>query len=344
MYRIMIADTDLAYCEIIQGWILEKYGEHVQLEIITDKSYYREAFKKRCELELLIVSRELYKLCASYDYVSSVMILEDAVEDFTNSRAAGLYHVDKYSNTQAILYTLENLIDGEFRKRGESKQKTQLLLITSASGGVGKTSLSLGVSAAMQRLGKNVLYMDAEYLQTFAMYMQEKGPIRDEAFYEVLERGQPITGEALQKIYRKEMFYYLPPFKKALVAMDKDISLFTQIMQAAMESGEFDYVVVDTGKEFSLEKAKWLGMADKVMIVKTAEPRSEYEYEVLRREISDIDGDKYIIVNNMSADQASDGEGRKKSEYRVRTWKGEDAASIQSIGHQEDIVKICYLL
>ena len=162
MYRVMIADADLTYCEVIQGWILEKYGAEIEMEIITERSYYTETFKTRHELDLMIVSRDFYTLYSPRGYVPRIVVLEENADDFRDPETAGVFHIDKYSNTQGILYTLESLIDGDFRKSGRSDQRTRLLLITSASGGVGKTTIGLGLCAAMQRMGKKVLYIDAE--------------------------------------------------------------------------------------------------------------------------------------------------------------------------------------
>ena len=344
MYRVMIADADLTYCEVIQGWILEKYGAEIEMEIITERSYYTETFKTRHELDLMIVSRDFYTLYSPRGYVPRIVVLEENADDFRDPETAGVFHIDKYSNTQGILYTLESLIDGDFRKSGRSEQRTRLLLITSASGGVGKTTIGLGLCAAMQRMGKKVLYIDAEYLQTFSRYLEDAGPITSDAFYEALAKGRPFIKQMLGEVCRKEGFSYLPPFKKALISLDKDLSLFTEIIREAVDSGEFDYVTVDSGNEFSLEKAKWLSMADKVVIVKMTDARCEYDYEVMKREISDIEDRKYIVVNNKEENGSDSREERRKEEYSVRRFSGDQDMRIRALGCDEDIVKICYLL
>ena len=111
-----------------------------------------------------------------------------------------------------------------------------------------------------------------------------------------------------------------------------------------MDSGEFDYVTVDSGNEFSLEKAKWLSMADKVVIVKMTDARCEYDYEVMKREISDIEDRKYIVVNNKEENGSDSREERRKEEYSVRRFSGDQDMRIRALGCDEDIVKICYLL
>ena len=70
MYRVMIADADLTYCEVIQGWILEKYGAEIEMEIITERSYYTETFKTRHELDLMIVSRDFRTTSVIWPHLS----------------------------------------------------------------------------------------------------------------------------------------------------------------------------------------------------------------------------------------------------------------------------------
>ena len=60
------------------------------------------------------------------------------------------------------------------------KKHTQTILVYSAGGGDGKTTISLGISSCLAMAHKKVLYIDAEFVQNFQFFLQNKTPISGE--------------------------------------------------------------------------------------------------------------------------------------------------------------------
>lgn len=345
MFDILLADRDIHYCEVIQGCLLEKFGEEISLELVTDPMYFDQIFQKRHELDFLIVSSSFCSDYTRFSYVPNILVLEEGISDKNVDQAAGMLRVDKYANVKAVLYMIENVMGELAEKYAAKSGKTEITLVTSASGGVGKTTVALGLCAALHFLGKKVLYIDAEYLQTFSFFMKEKEYIEDEIFWDFLESDNSPTMPLLDRVIREEGFHYLPPFKKALVSINRGLDLFTEIIETAKASEKYDHIVIDTGKEFSLEKARWLSLADKVLFILEKDKRCEHDFQILKKEISDIEDEKYIFIDNkvnaVEADQKNHGE---ETDRVVRLFDKKDTADLSNLGHQEDMIRICFLL
>lgn len=344
MFRIMIADRDNKYCLILQSWFLENYGELVDLEVITDVDYYRSVFETRHEINLLLVSRDFYNAFSPGEFAGKVIVLEESNSHLQSDSVNNL-SVDKYADTELIFRTVANYINTGAVENNGKKITTKLVLVTSASGGVGKTTIALGLCSSLSRMGKRVLYMDAEYLQTFGLYLEDGAPIADDSFYEIFESGQPIQFGHMKRVIRKQGFFYLPPLRKPLISIDRDISVFTDMMRTALASKEYDYVLVDSGKEYSVDKARWMSMSDVVVLVTEHDARCKTDYQMLRQEIVDFTPSKYyMICNKVENDIVDTIEGDDVLQLSVKKWNHTSRKSLEELGINRDILKICFLL
>ena len=346
MLHIMIADQDRQYCEVIQAWLLENYGDLISLELVTDQGYYDGLFQRRHELDLLIVSSALFKNDNRFDYMTKILVLEESepVAEWDETHA-DVFHINKYTNVKAVLYMIGNIMDRLKKIDMPENRSTKIIMVTAASGGVGKTTVAVGLCAALHRLGRKVLYIDAEYLQTFSIYMKEKSYIEDDVFYDILDNDDMPVLPVLEKMIRSEEFDYLPPFKKALIAMNQGLELFTEIIKTIQRSNRYDNIVLDTGKEFSLEKAKWMSLSDKVLFVQEVGTRCEYDFDVLKKEISDIEDEKYLVVHNKVDNSAKDQLGKRiDMERNITLLDKIDVMNLEFLGIQEDLVRLCFLI
>lgn len=352
MFHVIIANSDFNYCEGLQAWLLNKYAELVDIEVITDKNYYSQLFQSRREIELAIVTDEFFGEFPAYGFVQYMIVLHDTEEEVGETESSSMIHVNKYSDTQLIFHAIEKRFDTHQQALSAEKERiSKIVLITSSSGGVGKTTVALGLSAALNRLGKSVLYIDAEYLQTFTVWMEETDILespecsRESDFCEAIEEGRMITYDMVKQVIRAKGFSYLPPFRKSLISIDQNLTLFTDIIHACLQSKEYDYIIVDTGKEYSLEKAGWMGMADTVMIVMEKSRRCLFDFQSMCKEIADFDYKKYqIIVNKVNNDKWKIQNDDRLVQIAVHSWKNSEIYNFETLSSNKDYMRLTFLL
>ena len=74
-------------------------------------------------------------------------------------------------------------------------------------GGDGKTTIALGISSCLAMAHKKVLYIDAEFVQNFQFFLQNKTPISGEILSKFQLGNEHIFSD-VQPFIRQELFSY----------------------------------------------------------------------------------------------------------------------------------------
>lgn len=86
-------------------------------------------------------------------------------------------------------------------------------MVTSAAGGVGKTTVAMGVAACLAQNYKRVLYINAAHLQAYHHMLDNHSVIATSDVYTRLATSTQDVYAELKHVIRKETFSYLPPLK-----------------------------------------------------------------------------------------------------------------------------------
>lgn len=295
--RIIIADTDENYIAPLQLKFAKELHDQVDLEIITQRAYFEELFSKPQKAEILVVSDDLYNPNLLRHNLDHIFLMQEQPNESQEAdmRVTRLF---KYSSIVAIFNDILGKSLESLNNSISKKKKTQIILVTSAAGGVGKTTIAMGIAANLTQNYKKVLYINAARLQTFQYLLENKAPISSTDIYEKILNVKKITYEDIRHIIRKERFYYLPPFKAALISLGLKYVVFYDIILSAKKNGEYDFVIVDTDAIFDEESAKMMDCADKVIVVTKQEMSSVFATTSLVSNINNIDTEKYMFVCN----------------------------------------------
>lgn len=302
--RVIIADTDANYIIPLQLKFAEDYFEKVDLEIITDEMYFDELFSTPQSADILIISELLYDSSIQRHNIPNVFLMTEQYEEEMTADLS-VDRIFKYTSIKEIF----NEVIGKsavFRNiEGNSKQETQIVLVYSAGGGVGKTTVAIGISAALTKNYKRVMYINAAQMQCFQYLLKNDTAITAPDIYAKLASIKGSIYPEIKHVLRKELFTYLPPFKAALMSVGVDYSVYRMIAESAKKSGDFDFVVVDADSCFDEEKAKLMELADRVVIVTDQTYKSVFATNMLVSNINGSSADKYIFVCN-NFDKAKD--------------------------------------
>ena len=293
--RVILADTDLDYIAPLQQKLIEECFERIELEVITDRGYYEALFSSPQKAELLIVSQELYDPSIHKHSIGNVFVLTEQDEDFREG--SGESRIFKYTSVNEIFNTVVGQCPA-LNLDGEDKKEPQIVLVYSACGGAGKTTVAMGLCAGLARNYKRVLYIGADRLQNFQRVLKNKTPVSDSDAYAKLAKPDASLYENIKFVIRREGFYYLPPFMAALMSLNLKYSVFQAVAVGAKKSGEYDFVVIDADAAFDEDKAALLNIADKVIIVTKQTASSVYATNMLVSNINGVGGDKYIFICN----------------------------------------------
>lgn len=295
--RIIIADTDVNYIIPLQLKFAEDFFEKIDLEIIADKSFFGELFAAPQRADILIVSEELYEPSIQRHNISHIFVMGEQYEE-EQTVDLNVNHIFKYTSIKEIFNEIIGKSADVLKIQKDGKQETQVVLFYSASGGTGKTTAALGVSASLTKNYKRVLYINAARLQVFQHMLKNHSAITAADVYAKLTAATDNIYADIRHVIRQELFSYLPPFKAALMSLGLHYSVFEKIIVSAKQSGEYDFIIVDADVIFDEDKASLLHLADKVMIITGQSLSSVLATNILVSNINGANSDKYIFICN----------------------------------------------
>lgn len=295
--RIIIADTDAGYIFPLQLKFAEEFFDKVEIEIITDREYFDKLFSVPQQAAILIVSEALYDLSLQRHTISNTFLMMEQEEE-ESTADLNICRLYKYTSIKEIFGEIIGKSSDALNIAKSQKKEPQIVLFTSANGGVGKTTLALGVSVCLTRSYKRVLYINADRLQTFQHLLENPTAISAADVYAKLSNTSANGYNEVKHVIRNEAFSYLPAFKASLMSVGLQYEVFERIATAAKQSGDYDFIVVDSDVTFDEYKATMLSVADKVVVVTKQNRASVFATNLLTSNITGINPEKYFFVCN----------------------------------------------
>lgn len=295
--RVIIADEDTNYIVPLQYKFVTDFFDKIDLEIITSSEYFNEYFAKPQNAEVLIVSEELYESSLQRHNIGNIFVMSEN-QDEGQTGDLNINRLFKYTSIKEIFNEIVGKSAGALNVAVTDKKETQIILVTSASGGVGKTTVAMGVAASLAKNYKRVLYINAARLQNFQYMLDNYSTITATDIYARLASAQENVYADIKHVIRKEAFSYLPPFKAALMSLGLKYSVFEKIIISAKRSGEYDFILVDTDVTFDEGKASLINVADKVVVVLKQTLASVVATNILVSNINGVGADKYSFICN----------------------------------------------
>lgn len=292
--RIVIADTDINYILPLQLKFVEEFGDDIDLEIISDKGYFQTLFSTPQELGILIVSEELYDISLQRHFIGSLFLMTEQ-EPEEKPDASPICRLYKYSSIKEIFMEITGAAAAVLAGKKVVKTEPKILLVTSASGGTGKTTVAIGICESLTKAQKRALYINADRLQSFQYRMEDgsslPGNIR------LQESSEDVYADIRNEI-RREDFSYVPAFRAPLMSLGIGYGIFSRLALSAKKSGEYDFIVVDADPAFDEYKTQLMSIADRVVIVVRPTESALAAANRLAASVNDVKSEKYLFVCN----------------------------------------------
>ena len=291
--KVLLADPELSYLSTLEIMLLREYGEQISLLLATDPVYLDELFRTPQQIDILVINESFWKDEYQRQGIKNIFMLRET--DMKVRSEQGFINIYRYSNVQNVISNVDALLRhmvGEKRRIG-----CKLVLVYSPQGGCGKTTLAIGAAKALQALGNNVLYVDAEYLQSFGGMLNAKA-WADRNLIEELSVGR-FSRETLERNIIKGDINYLAPMQYSLLGNSLQDTHYVALVKTMLEVMDYDFIILDTSSDFNKCKADLIELAGQMIIPCTQGSDSLLKMEALLRNINVADEKKYILVCNM---------------------------------------------
>ena len=295
--RVIIADTDESYIAPLQLKFAKEFHDKIVLEIITQHEYFSNLFSRPQKVQILVISRELYDSAMLHHSIDHIFLMQEQYDEVTEEdpRVTRLF---KYSSIKEIFNEIVGKSAEVFHVSTTKKKETQIVMVTSVAGGVGTTTVAMGIAASLVQNYKKVLYINASGLQTFQYRLKNPSVLSMQEVYASLSNPQGFTYEDIGYVIRKETFSYFPAFKAALISLGLDAAVYRRIAIAAKASSEYDFIIIDAESTFDEEKINLIDMTDKIVMVIDQSVKSVVATNLFLANINGVDFERYIFVCN----------------------------------------------
>ena len=206
------------------------------------------------------------------------------------------------------------------------KRGPEVILMHGSCGGAGKTAVALGIACCMSRMRRKVLYVDAEYMQDFQVYMASRKTLSKEALM-CLQSNPADIYEKMKRFISREGFAYLPASPRYLQLYNVGMDAYFNLIRGAKASGEYDFIIVDTDNSFGNVKATLFSIADRAVIVSRSGPEENARLAVLHEILdSESNTDQVLYVRNFAEEPF-----RESSENNFGSRRGEPALNKKNV-------------
>ncbi len=344
--RIIIVDEDESYAMTLQAKFIYEFLDNIELEVITDQKIIDKTFATAQKADILIIDSNIHSETIQKQEIDHVFVMTESKQSASDDYESE-YIIFKYANIKSIFMEIvgKSSLTIPNKKR---ELKSRVILVTSGSGGVGKTTVALGLASALSSMYKRVLYMEAAKLQNFSYFLEDKTPIDNAYIYDKLSKADRSIYQDIKAELRTQIFNYIPPFKTALLSFGIDYSVFRKIAESAKESNDYDYIIIDADSCFDEEKTRLISLADHVLIITEQSEQQVYNTNMLMNNINNNMSDKYLFICN-KYDSHKDGYERTEGiTYKIDEYvdKMEEYSRMkfEDLGQQDGIKKVAFLM
>lgn len=293
--RVVLMDEDLGYITAFETKFLEELGTAIDLELITDRGYAREFLSMPHDIEVLIVSEGFYEDELQRQNAAHTFVLSER-EDTGGTARLDVERLFKYTSLN-LLFNRVMSSSPLLRPQVPGAMDTRVFLFYSPVGGSGKTTCAIATAALLQETYKRVLFVQAEYVQTFGFFLDD-AKMAPLSMADEMGRACGHEFDTMEPFIVSDCFDYLPPLKQGILAFGIGFDYFASFVASARDSGHYDYIIVDTDSVFNDEKSALFSLADKIVVPVTQTASSRYKTERFLDGLDAASSEKTLLICN----------------------------------------------
>ncbi len=296
--KIVMVDLNENYLIPIELKLIEMLGDDLELSIITNKQYLEEYFRLPRKIDILIIEESLYFNDLQKQDINNTFILLENNNELDVTKNLKLNTIYKYTGVREIYSQIINnsQIESEIKNK-----ETKVVMMYSASGGVGTTTMSMGLAAALENRSMKVLYINTETVQSFYYMIPRYEYLNNNLEMDMISKDENILSK-LRGAIGNNKFDYIKPFRQSLTSLNISLDDYIFLIDKIKESKIYDYIVVDTSNELTKEKSMFMGYSDKVIIITTQKEVDIIKLNALNYSIDTSNKSKFLYICNKYRD------------------------------------------
>lgn len=298
--RIVIVDDDEKYIANLELILLTREEDLIDLEVVTGE-YFQEYFSQSRNIDCLIINEKYYTSVVQKQKFEFVFLLSysQQEETFNARRGEKIY---KYSSVKEIFHKIIGKlglpVDARKEKTGERNSNgSQMIMVYSPVGGVGKTSVALSLCYQLSLLNKNVLYINVGDIQNHPFYLNKEGYVEN-SFERMLHTKDANILNILETVVWHLEFDCLKPFRGTKESYGINAENYLYLIDKIKQNGAYDFVIIDGDNSFGKFNGELMAKSDKLLVVVDSSLYVNSTLNLFLNYVRNVEKEKMIFVCN----------------------------------------------
>lgn len=341
---MVVVDTDEQLLYPLLARLIDELPDELQLEVITDRKYLDDYFRTYRVIDLLVISEKDYQMDMKKHQINKTVVLVENHQ--AAAKEESVVYLYRYSKLSAIVNAILSFSPLNMETLKEQTDRTKVVLVTSTAGGEGKTLLALGIAKSLTAAGKRALYIDAEWMQNFDLYLDRAESLSTEAALSFINTGGKDLHKTEDFIQQENGIRFLSGIARSLASFSKSPDIYVTFVKNIVSAKKYQYIVVDTDSCLNNTKIDLISLSDQIVIVSRADAAAGKRIDRLLSNLN-ISMDKCLFVSNMSQEEKiwlSSGDYVRFAAHINLLERGQKKSLVDLIVEQKGCQAITYML
>ena len=347
--HILFASADKEYIFPLVFRLLSDFGKTVDFEVASQEESLTAIAKRTDRIDLLILDElNIDDAMISCESIAKVLILTENKKgsgEWSSMKTSAVY---RYS-TLDVLHGVIATHCSSLVSRYSRKNVTQTVMVTSVSGGAGKSLVAFSLARSLNQVGNKAIYISMCWDQDTGHFVHDPQFIDGKTFVPT-EEEEPDFSDYQQYVARDEGLVYFPLLNSPLYMLKSTPGLILKLIRAVAESNEYNYIIVDTDTIYDSYKSELIDLcSDMVFVLTHGEGEIDKLYSLMDH--IDLKRDRcYFIKNKVNSEEekgfATDSAPRQTPKYvaTIPVINARDSEKIKQVITQPDFLSLGYLM
>jgi len=291
---LAIADLDEQYLESLTGFLVSEYPHRFHVNTFSQinglKAFFAMGGKKA---DIFLAAPSILSEIDIKECACTVVLLSDnrACGEFD-----GMHAVYKYQHADELISAVMRIYSDESGERGTypgSNKKTVAVALYSPSGGSGKTSVALGLSALCTMEGLQSFYLNLEDIPSSGCFSDESPKYNFSNVIFELKDPKPnfsLKMEASRCIHKQFGIHYFPPADSVREVNKLNSPEISFLIRQLKALGQYDAIFADMSCGLNEVNIALLEACDEIIVLLDCHETSVHKAFVFANELKIIFG------------------------------------------------------
>ena len=263
--KLLIFDADKEYANNLSDFLVHNFSQYFNVCQCSSKSEIGLVIDTFSP-DIMTVSDDLY------EYSSSIFNKKIAVLSNGMHQNVGCASIYKYKNANNIAGDLMGLVDFNVYVDSDNYSDTSVIMLYSAAGGSGKTTLALLLAQAYADQAKKVFYLNLEGYHSTTLFLKGQSSSNFSQVLYYLKNGDINLASrvrTLRSIDESTNIYYFEPSKNIMDTSELDATDIKLLIKAIKDSDQYDFIIIDSPSIINSSSVTLLKESNKVVLIST---------------------------------------------------------------------------